>query len=206
LLNAAMRHERIDQVKLFRNPWLERLTVVSLRGFVIFWAIGLPVIFWAAQGSAGGLQAMGLFAAGLLVWSLTEYALHRHLFHWQPRGAVFKRLMFMIHGNHHLAPSDPLRNLMPPVVSVPVGLLVWAICLATIGPAGTWLLAGFMSGYVAYDLIHYGCHQWSVASRFSGAFKSNHMRHHYARENGNYAITGMFWDRFFGTRITPQKL
>ncbi|MDD3800463.1 MAG: sterol desaturase family protein, partial [Novosphingobium sp.] len=114
-------------------------------------------------------------------------------------------LVFLIHGNHQASPNDPMRGLMPLIVSVPVGLLVWAACLALLGAPGTWGLLGFMSGYVIYDLVHYTCHQWPMRGRIGGLFKRHHMRHHYVNEGGNFAISALFWDRVFGSRIRSLK-
>ena len=190
-----------QRVKLFRSARLERLTVVSLRWFVLLWAFLLPAIALVGLNSAPTIWAPLLIGAGWVVWSLTEYLLHRHVFHFEPRSELLQRAVFIIHGNHHADSNDPLRNLMPPIVSIPVGLLVWAAALALVGPAGTWLLFGFMLGYVVYDIVHYACHQFPMKGRVGRMLKTHHMRHHHLREKGNYAITGMLWDRVFATRI-----
>lgn len=197
--------EHKNNVRLFQNPWLERLTKLSLRGFLIVWAVLIPPILWVARDTAGLVDALGLIITGLLIWSLTEYSLHRFLFHWRPRLAPLAKFVFMLHENHHVAPNDPLRNLMPPIVSLPVAGLVWAGCVALAGPAGTWMFLGFITGYIAYDLIHYGCHQWSSTDWLSGPFKAHHMRHHFAKDSGNYATTGIVWDHLFGTRIASSR-
>jgi len=101
-------------------------------------------------------------------------------------------------------PNDPLRNLMPPIVSLPVAGLVWAALVTLAGPAGNWLFLGWISGYVAYDLVHYACHQWPMKGRLARMLKTHHMRHHHLHEDGNYAITGMMWDRLFRTRIARK--
>jgi sterol desaturase/sphingolipid hydroxylase (fatty acid hydroxylase superfamily) len=189
------------RVKLFRSARLERLTVISMRWFVVLWAILLPAIALVGIATAPTLWAPMLVGIGWLVWSLTEYLLHRYLFHFEPRSALLQRTVFIIHGNHHADSNDPLRNLMPPIVSIPVGLLVWVAALAVAGPAGTWLLFGFMSGYVAYDIVHYACHQFPMKRRLGRMLKAHHMRHHHLKTKGNYAITGMVWDRVFATRI-----
>jgi sterol desaturase/sphingolipid hydroxylase (fatty acid hydroxylase superfamily) len=31
------------------------------------------------------------------------------------------------------------------------------------------------------------------------------MRHHFEREGGNYAITGMLWDRLFSTKLPTKR-
>lgn len=205
----APSHSRL---KLFENRWLEKLTVISAPVFMTLWAVGLPLIAWRAwlatgqtTHAAGIVVAMLTCVAGIMLWTLTEYALHRFLFHWEPASAVMEKFVFIMHGNHHAVPNDPLRNLMPPMVSLPVGGLVWAGLVALAGPAGNWLFLGWMSGYVAYDLVHYACHQWPMKGRLARVLKTHHMRHHHLHEAGNYAITGMMWDRLFQTRIVRAR-
>lgn len=194
-----------NRVRLFGNPLLEALTVISAPAFIALWAIVLPAIlvcamFWAPTG-----WAPLLVVAGVIGWTITEYALHRFIFHLDASSAALKRVIFVIHGNHHADPNDPLRNLMPPSVSLPVGGLIWAGLVSVIGPAGTWCLLGFMTGYVCYDLVHYACHQWPMKNRLARLLKVHHMRHHHLRARGNYAITGMVWDRLLATRIGHQR-
>lgn len=191
-----------SRLRLFRSARLERLTVVSARGFVALWAVLLPAIGLTGALTALTWWAVPLFVAGLIVWTVTEYALHRHVFHLQPTSPVLKQMVFVIHENHHAEPNDPLRNLMPPIVSVPVGILVWLLSVAVFGLAGTWFLLGFMVGYVGYDLVHFACHQFPMKGRIGRALKVHHMRHHHLMVGGNYAITGMIWDRVFGTHIS----
>ncbi len=194
----------VNRVRLFRNPWLERLTVVSFPAFIALWSMAIPAVFWLAWGSAGVWQAAAMVLGGVLVWSLTEYGLHRHVFHWKAKWPPLAGLLFMIHGNHHAVPNDPLRNLMPPLVSLPVMGLAWLICDALLGFLGIWVFIGFLIGYVGYDFVHYTTHQWPGRMRLGKRLKVNHMRHHFARTHGNYAITAMVWDRVFGTRIEDR--
>ena len=203
---AAMPHSNTstERVVLFKTAWLEKLTVVSAFWFIASWSVLLPLIALAGWGAVGPLAGAALFVAGLIVWSLFEYAVHRFVFHWHPKQSVAKWLVFVMHGNHHTQPNDPLRNLMPLVLSVPIAASVWAACVAVMGSPGTWLFLGWISGYVAYDLVHYACHQWPMRGRWS-ALKRHHMRHHHVDPEANYAITGVFWDRVFGSRITSLK-
>ena len=200
---------RSSRIKLFENRWLERLTVIPAYGFMGLWAVGLPAIAWTAWrmggSSTGTVAAAGLCLAGVVLWTLTEYALHRFVFHWQPGSVLMEQFVFVMHGNHHAVPNDPLRNLMPPIVSVPVGALVWAGMATVLGPSGSWLFLGWMTGYVGYDLVHYACHQWPMKGRFARMLKAHHMRHHHLHEEGNYAITGMMWDRLFRTRLGSKR-
>jgi len=189
------------QIRLFGSPLLESLTVVSARVFIVLWSILLPAILIGAALYAPTVWAPLLIVLGVLGWTLAEYALHRFVFHFEARSPGLQRAIFVIHGNHHAAPNDPLRNLMPPIVSVPVGGAIGLALVSVIGPEGAWCFFGFMLGYVSYDLVHYACHQWPMKSRLARILKVHHMRHHHLRAKGNYAITGMVWDRILSTRI-----
>lgn len=192
-------------IRLFRSDLLEKLTVISPWGFAAVWGMALPAIAWAGWGSISAFVGCSLFAFGLLVWLLFEYAMHRCLFHWESRSELIHRFVFIMHGNHHVDPNDKMRNLMPPVVSLPIGGMVWAACVSFLGLVGTWVFLGFIVGYVVYDVTHYACHQWPMKGHLAHMLKRHHMRHHYAAMGGNYAITALFLDRLFGTLITSLK-
>lgn len=199
-----------SRIRLFKSERLEKLTLISPRTFALSWAVMLPLIAlvgWTTAGerTPGPLAMAGLIAGGLLVWSLFEYAMHRYLFHLESDAAVLKWFVYLIHGNHHTSPNDPLRGLMPLPVSISVGSLVWLACCVLLGRSGTWLFLGFMTGYVIYDAVHFACHQWPMHGRIGGMFKRHHMRHHYVDEGGNFAISALFWDRVFGSRIRSLR-
>lgn len=193
------------QVRLFQNEQLERFTRISLVGFAATWCILLPLIAWIGWGTATPPVAIGLCAGGVISWFLFEYAMHRYLFHWKPRSAMFARFVFVMHGNHHIDPNDRLRSLMPPSASIPIASFVWAAYFLLFGPAGTWAFLGFMFGYVGYDVTHYACHQWPMKGPVSSVLKRHHMRHHHVDEDRNFAITAPVLDRLFGSLITSVK-
>ena len=186
---------------LFENPFLEMLTLASIWLFAAVWIVVLPLIAFVGWGTVSVSAAVGLSLGGLLVWSLFEYIAHRHLFHWEPQWLPARQLVFAIHGNHHAQPTDHLRNLMPPIVSLPVAGFIWALCYALAGNAGTWFVFGFLAGYVLYDLTHYACHQWSMRGRIGKVIKKHHMRHHFMGEDGNFGVTTPLWDHVLDTRI-----
>ncbi len=194
-----------QRIRLFKSERLEKLTLMSPRVFAATWGLFLPLIVWVGWGSAGPMAALVLFAGGLLFWTLFEYALHRYLFHLEVDHRIAKWLVFVIHGNHHANPGDPLRDLMPLSVSLPVSAIVWSSCAALFGAAGTWIFFGWIVGYVTYDAIHYACHHGEMRGRLGSALKRHHMRHHHVDDTSNYAITAIFWDRVFGSRIGSLK-
>ncbi|WP_255406246.1 sterol desaturase family protein [Novosphingobium sp. CF614] len=156
-------------------------------------------------GTVDVVRGIGLMVLGMLVWTVFEYALHRFLFHMKLDSAAGKQLLFLIHGNHHADPGDRYRNMMPLVVSVTLGGLCWAGFVALAGRPGSLLFLGFGLGYVIYDTIHYACHQWPMRGPVLKQLKRHHLRHHYARTDGNYSISAIFWDRLLGTGIPGKR-
>lgn len=193
------------RVRLFENEHLEKMTLISPNIFAIFWALALPLIAWSGWGTVNLGTGLALVLAGILVWTLFEYALHRYLFHLETDKPLLKGLVYVIHGNHHSEPNDPLRGLMPLVASIPIGALLWLVFTLLMDASGTWMFLGFATGYVIYDGIHFACHQWRMEGRLATAIKSHHMRHHYVNDDKNFAISAIFWDRVFGTRITSLE-
>jgi sterol desaturase/sphingolipid hydroxylase (fatty acid hydroxylase superfamily) len=194
-----------QRVRLFQTDLLEKLTLISPQAFAVTWSLVLPIAVWAGWGAVGPLVGLGLLAVGLVIWSLFEYAMHRYLFHLELDLPVAKWFVFLIHGNHHDHPNDSLRGLMPFSVSVPVLTMVVAGCTALLGLAGIWLFLGFFVGYLIYDITHYACHHLPMRGGLASALKRHHMRHHFIDDESNFAISAIFWDRVFGTRIDTLK-
>ena len=103
---------------------------------------------------------------GYAVWTLTEYWLHRVVFHFEPEDGIGARLHWMIHGVHHDHPNDPKRLVMPPSASVPLALLFAVVFWVALG-SPWWMpfTAGFLAGYLAYDMIHYHVHHHRPRTR-----------------------------------------
>jgi sterol desaturase/sphingolipid hydroxylase (fatty acid hydroxylase superfamily) len=190
---------------LFENRFLEFFTVFPVTGFLVLWPLVILLVAYIAGYYAPTWWAPVLFGLGWFGWTVVEYVLHRFVFHLEPKTRLLQQFIFLIHGNHHAAPNDPLRNLMPPIVSLPLGGLIWAFCAYVMGPQGNWFFLGFVTGYMVYDLVHYCCHQYPMKDGFLRKLKVHHMHHHFHREGGNFAITGVIWDKLLLTQIVSQK-
>ena len=98
---------------------------------------------------------------GSAIWTLTEYWLHRLVFHWEPDNAFGRRMHFIIHGIHHDHPNDKMRLVMPPSVSIPLAALFFFAFWADLRHAAAFpLFAGFILGYLFYDYTHYYVHHF----------------------------------------------
>lgn len=137
---------------------------------------------------------------GYGLWTLSEYWVHRVVFHFEPEAGVGARLHWVIHGVHHDHPSDPMRLVMPPVVSLP---LAAAFCGAFIGVFGTplaWAVtAGFFAGYLFYDMLHFALHHARPKGRVGKRLRELHMRHHFEDDGRGFAVSAPWWDIVFGT-------
>jgi len=146
------------------------------------------------------LASAALFAGGFTVWTLTEYWLHRLFFHWQPQFRGGQRLHFLVHGVHHTWPKDKYRLVMPPAVSITLFFLFLGIFWLLLGERLVWPFhAGFVIGYMSYDLTHYYIHHFNPRSEYGRRLKKNHMLHHFKDNSSRFGVSNMVWDRVFGT-------
>jgi sterol desaturase/sphingolipid hydroxylase (fatty acid hydroxylase superfamily) len=154
----------------------------------------------------GLANAVGAALVGYLVWTLTEYWLHRLVFHFEPEGGFGARLHWIIHGVHHDHPNDPLRLVMPPSVSVPLATLFYLAFVLIAGPDwGLAAFAGFIGGYLFYDMTHYYVHHHVPRSRVGRKLRELHMRHHFQDDTAGYGVSAPWWDRVFGTTLEQRR-
>jgi len=193
-----------DSPPMFGSPWLDRLTRVHPLVPVVIYAPAIALTFTAGAGRAGPWSAIGLALGGYAVWTLTEYWLHRVVFHFEPEHGLGARLHWMVHGVHHDHPNDPLRLVMPPSASVPLAALFAAAFWLVLGGDWCWpFLAGFLAGYLAYDVIHYAVHHHRPHTRVGRRLRELHMRHHFQDDERGFGVSAPYWDHVFGT--PPQK-
>jgi sterol desaturase/sphingolipid hydroxylase (fatty acid hydroxylase superfamily) len=193
---------------MFDNDFLEAFSRVHYTVPIIIY---LPVIAYLlylsiAAYSLTALTIAGLFLAGIAVWSLTEYLLHRFVFHFPAKSKFGKKIHFMFHGVHHDYPSDSKRLVMPPSVSIPLAVIFYFIFLAIFGQTVMLpFFAGFILGYLFYDITHYAIHHFNMHSKFWLAIKNHHMLHHFQDEYKGYGVSTPFWDIIFRSNFDKTK-
>ncbi len=187
---------------LFRSRTLDRLTRVHPAVPVVIFgpAVGALV---AAGGSVRPFWTCVLYVAiGYVLWTLTEYWMHRVVFHFEPEDGLGARLHHLIHGVHHDHPNDPRRLVMPPSVSVPLSGAFVLLFRALFGPELFLLVsAGFLGGYLIYDMTHYALHHHVPRTRLGRWLRELHMRHHFSDASAGYGISAPYWDWVFGTAL-----
>src|SRR3954462_9882262 len=185
---------------MFQSPWLDRFTRVHPAVPVAIYVPAIAALLAVGGARAGFLDSVALVLGGYAVWTLTEYWLHRVVFHFEPEEGIGARLHWMIHGVHHDHPNDPLRLVMPPSVSVPLAALFYGLFVLALGDErATAFGGGFLAGYLAYDMIHYALHHHVPKTGFGKWLRELHMRHHFQDDERGFGISAPYWDRVFGT-------
>jgi dihydroceramide fatty acyl 2-hydroxylase len=188
--------------RLFENDLLDKLSRVHhLTPVIAYTPIILALIVYSSTVNSVGAIVVALLI-GYLAWTLTEYFGHRFLFHTVfalPFG-LGPRFQFLIHGVHHIYPSDPLRLVMPPLLSTPIMLIALTIIRLLFGATFCWpVLAGFISGYVIYDCVHYWTHHGQPKSKLGHLVRRLHMLHHFRDPAKGFGVHAFWWDYVFGT-------
>jgi sterol desaturase/sphingolipid hydroxylase (fatty acid hydroxylase superfamily) len=187
---------------MFESPFIDRFSRVHPLCPVAFFPVAVLLLWYgAARGQIGILASAVLALAGYTTWTLTEYWLHRTLFHWVPRAPWGERFHFLMHGVHHDWPRDRYRLVMPPAVSI---TLFWAFLGLFWLALGPWVWpfhAGFAIGYAGYDLTHYYIHHHRPRWAWLKAVRSHHLKHHAPRADhgGKFGVSTTLWDHVFRT-------
>jgi dihydroceramide fatty acyl 2-hydroxylase len=157
-----------------------------------------------SERSLGAVLALA--AAGYALWTLFEYWLHRLVFHFEPQEGLGARMHWIIHGVHHDHPNDPMRLVMPPAVSVPLAALVFGLLYLAFGrDAAPALGAGFFTGYLVYDMMHYYLHHFRPHGRLGRMLRERHMRHHFQDDTRGFGISAPYWDEVFRTSPRARR-
>jgi sterol desaturase/sphingolipid hydroxylase (fatty acid hydroxylase superfamily) len=168
---------------------------------------GPVIVAMGWLGADEGLAAWKLVLlslGGIGLWTLTEYWLHRLVFHWEPDNAFGRRMHFIIHGIHHDHPNDKLRLVMPPAVSIPLAALFLLAFVFLFGtPTAYPLFGGFLAGYLFYDYTHYYVHHFVPKSELGKRLREQHMRHHFQDHRYGYGVSSPLWDVIF--RTLPRR-
>lgn len=200
-------------IRLFKSDFLEFFTHITPLVILIVW-IPVGIYFIYSEIATGYAQQNGwvyipvAFILGAFLWTLAEYLLHRFLFHFEAKSEKMQRIFFLFHGVHHAQPQCKTRLVMPPVVSVPMGVIAYGVMYLIfvvllglphfMGP----VMCGFLVGYLFYDLTHYATHHFAMRHGIWKWLKRYHMQHHYKTPEQRYGVSSPLWDIVFGTKPT----
>jgi sterol desaturase/sphingolipid hydroxylase (fatty acid hydroxylase superfamily) len=196
-----------DSPRMFESDFVDLFSRTHPAVVPIMFVPTSAWLCWYSVARAGvSIPAtLGLFVAGVLSWTLVEYWLHRTFFHWVPKGEWGDRMHFLVHGVHHKWPRDKYRLVMPPAVSITLFWVFLGLFLVLIGRTYTWgFHAGFVAGYMYYDMTHYYVHHFSPKTEYGRTLKKHHMLHHFKDHDSRFGVSSRLWDFVFGTSVPSE--
>jgi sterol desaturase/sphingolipid hydroxylase (fatty acid hydroxylase superfamily) len=203
---SAMTSPTNCRVRLFRSDILEWTTLSTPWSTLLIWVgilLLLDVTGWPARFAV--LPTLGCVALAISAWAVTEYVTHRFVYHGRYLGRVGASMRFMMHGCHHVDPSDPGRNMTPLVVSVPVGLAILWLSYTLLGAGyARVFFTVYVLAYLAFDLTHYACHQYRGTSTFLQYLGKQHLLHHQHADT-NFGVLFVLVDRICKTRFADRR-
>jgi len=190
------------KVRAFDNPLLERLSRIHPAVPLCLW--GPISIVWIYLGLRDGISAprvAGLTVVGLVSWTLTEYILHRWIFHWRPRNSTLRDWFYPVHQLHHDV-QEWDRIVAPPLMSVPLAVVLFGVFWLLLGqPTVFPFFGGFIIGYLAYDYTHYATHFVRPRTWIGKGLRKRHLQHHFACPDRWYGVSSPLWDHIFRTHV-----
>jgi len=177
------------------EEWLRLSTVGYFADFVIYPLLILAFAL-AAVATFRPVQLLVWAAsliAGLAIWSLLEYVLHRGVLHGVPTAR-------RMHDAHHAEPSAMVGTPSWLTLAIFVGTVFLPLFALLAAPVANGLSSGLMAGYLWFIVMHYAVHHRSGDRwRYLRRAKRRHARHHHAEVRLDYGVTTGLWDRLFGT-------
>ena len=196
-------------IRLFRSDVLELFSHVRPSTVLVLWApvalLFLGQSVWRVGSSVAAAQTAFGVVAGWFVWTLVEYLMHRFFFHYHPKTEKLKRVFFLVHGVHHAQPLCRTRLVMPPAISIPLGVTFYAVfhlVFDVVLGRPLWLapvFGGFVVGYIVYDMMHYSLHHARVRGGYLAMCRRQHMQHHGTCPGMRFGVSSPVWDYVFGT-------
>lgn len=193
-----------ETIPLFKNSFLEYFSHIHpITPVVVYVPVLLICAYYGFQ-RVPVLNGILAYIVGILLWTLTEYIIHRWVFHYDPKTETGKKIHFLVHGIHHDYPRDATRLVMPLLVSIPLATFFFYLFMFSFGSYYLIIFSGFVLGYVSYDSIHYATHHINLKGKFGSFLRSYHLRHHYEDEHTAYGVSTPLWDYIF--RTVPSYL
>jgi sterol desaturase/sphingolipid hydroxylase (fatty acid hydroxylase superfamily) len=204
-ISSSLRPKHNGTKKVFDNPFLERLSRTHIAVPIsIFVLISAALLWYAYLFTILKLSlVLVLFLSGVVFWTLLEYIAHRFLFHMKPDTETKKKWQYNMHGIHHEFPKDKERLAMPPLLSVFIASIFFAIFYLLMNTKVFGFLPGMLCGYAGYLFVHYIVHAYQPPKNFFKELWINHSIHHYKDSTVVFGVSSPLWDFVFGT--LPKK-
>ena len=188
----------VNRLKKGYAKWVENSTMlVSYAETSMVIAI---CVYFELKNSHPLLTSILILLAGWFVWILTEYLVHRFVFHFQSKNKYMLLLRYIFHGVHHHYPSKSL--FAPIILRMITQVLVFLFFVLLFKEYAILAFLGIVIGVVHYITVHYCLHHHKWRAYFPRLTKFHYI-HHYLEPNSCFGTTTLLFDKLFGT--LPKK-
>lgn len=196
-------------IRMFKSNLMEILSKVHFAVPLFIFIPSIIIFIYKDFATGVSLLNFGLyFFIGLGVWTITEYVMHRFVFHYHPTSEFGKKIHFIFHGVHHDYPRDKKRLVLPPSVSIPLATAFYLLFASFLTQELLFaFFPGFLLGYLMYDMLHYAMHHHNFKSGIMKKVKQHHMLHHYQDPEKGFGVSSSLWDIILRSGFTrePKK-
>lgn len=152
---------------------------------------GLSIFTWIA------------FIIGMATYAMSEYIIHRFLFHMKtPTNPFLLKWIKRLHFDHHVDPNNLKLLFLPIWFSLP-GFVAFSLIFYLItGNVQLTIayLAGIIVYFMYYEWKHYIAHRpVQPRTKMGRDIKKAHLWHHFKNENYWFGVTHTSIDKTFGT-------
>jgi len=142
--------------------------------------------------------------AGVFLWSIMEYTLHRFLGHDR---RTMPNFFSVEHSRHHREGNyfAPAIKKAGAALVVTLAVLPLAVLVAGWVP-GAVFTAAFVTMYATYEFIHRRAHTHPGIGPYGRFVRRHHFHHHFGNPRSNHGVTSPVWDLVFGTFEKSDKI
>jgi sterol desaturase/sphingolipid hydroxylase (fatty acid hydroxylase superfamily) len=185
-----------------RRDWVRRLGS-STFNYWFGYVANITLVFWLVSHAFTGAAPLGAVAfasyafIGLLSWTLSEWLLHRYVYHLWPS------FLSEGHAFHHKSPRALIG--VPWYLTTIALIAIYELVAHWLRPSSTGVVMGFnWLGYIFYCVAHHGSHHWATKRGWLKRMKRHHLLHH-AYPEYNWGFTTPVWDHVFGTHYDRRR-
>lgn len=194
-------HQHRTPPSFFKSRWLNKFantnpiyavgifSVLSITIFAISFAIPAPSI----------LVKIALFFAGILAFTLVEYAFHRFVFHSDSDFKSEENSQDKIHSVQNIQANVDHILAMPIPIAFFVLAVFFGLFYLVMGTFSFHFFPGFILGYAVYIFIHLLVHTRKPPKNIFAYIWKHHHLHHYQFDDKAFGVSSHLWDFVFGT-------
>lgn len=142
--------------------------------------------------------------AGVALWTLAEYLLHRFLGHDR---RTWPNAFAEEHTRHHSEGNYFAPTWKKGLVALAALAVVTLLASLALGVTLGLVFGGsFVGMYAIYEAVHRRAHTHRGFGAYGRYLRRHHFHHHFTNPRTNHGVTSPLWDFVFGTWQAPQRI